>query len=360
MATTNTTDSTSASGGGSTGSTAKRSTAKRSTAKRSSATPPARKSTTRKSTTRKSTARKSTAKKATAKKATAIPASQMPAMQGEAAKPADEHVHEAIVHIKAARTGEGRKDPRFLGGRLFKRAGIQWVRNYHRLEVRGDLPKLGGPTMFVTNHGFGGITDLNAFAVWAVEQDLKLDRPLVALGHGMAWKVGGGEFFEGFGGVPASSHAAEDAFADGCHVLVIPGGDIEAAKTFSERNKVIFSGRSGFARVAMKAGVPILPVVTAGAGETLYCISRGETLAKVTGASRVLRLKALAVSISVPMGLTVGGPPYLPLPAKLVTTVLPLMTPNDGETADQLASRVHTEMQSAMDDMTRDRRFLLG
>lgn len=248
----------------------------------------------------------------------------------------------------------------FHAGRALKDAGRKWARTYHRLEVQGELPKLDGPALFVANHGFGGITDVNVFATWAVEQDLGLDRPLVALGHGMGWKMGGGGVMEGLGAIPASSSAAEDAFAEGCHVLVMPGGDLESFKPFSERNKVIFGGRSGFARVAMKAGVPILPIVTAGAGETLYVISRGEKLAKITGVERVLRLKALAVTISAPLGLTVGGAPYLPLPAKLVSRVLPLMTPMQGESSERFATRVHTAMQDAMDDMTKDRKFLIG
>lgn len=257
-----------------------------------------------------------------------------------------------------------RLNPTFYAGRTLKEGGRLWVRAYHRLEIRGDRPKLDRPVLLVTNHGYGGITDVNAFAAWVVEQELGMDRPLIALGHGMAWKVGGGAFFEGMGGVPASSDTALEAFENGCHVLVIPGGDVEGYKTFQDRDKVVFGGRSGFARLAMRAGVPILPVVTAGAGETLYAISRGERLAKLTGAEKVLRMKAFPVSISLPWGLTAGTVglmlPYLPLPAKLVTTVLPLMTPDEGEASEHFATRVHSAMQGAMDDMTRHRKFLIG
>lgn len=281
------------------------------------------------------------------------------------AAPAPLTVRESTVHIQSpvaakAPSGTRRKDPRYHAGRLTKSVGRAWVRAYHRLEVQGTLQRLDQPTLLVANHGYGGVNDVNVFATWVIERELELDRPLVALGHGMAWKIGGGSFMEGLGAVPASATAAQEAFADGCHVIVFPGGDLEAAKAFKDRNKVLFGGRSGFARLAMKAGVPILPIVTAGAGETLFVVSPGDRIAKVSGVERLLRLKTMPVTVSAPLGLTVGGGPYLPLPAKLVTRVLPLMSPLAGEGAAGFATRVQTAMQQAMDDMTRDRKFLLG
>lgn len=323
------------------------STAPRSTTRRV-ATPPATKATSTKA----------------ARATKAAPASRATPSAPSAAQPTLT-VRESTVHSQspvAATTPSGtrRKDPRYHAGRLTKSVGRAWVRTYHRLEVQGTLHRLDQPTLLVANHGYGGVNDVNVFATWVIERELELDRPLVALGHGMAWKIGGGSFMEGLGAVPASATAAQQAFADGCHVIVFPGGDLEAAKAFKDRNKVLFGGRSGFARLAMQAGVPILPIVTAGAGETLFVVSPGDRIAKVSGVERLLRLKTMPVTISAPLGLTVGGGPYLPLPAKLVTRVLSLMSPLAGEGAAAFATRVLTSMQEAMDDMTRDRKFLLG
>jgi hypothetical protein len=59
----------------------------------------------------------------------------------------------------------------------------------------------------------------------------------------------------------------------------------------------------------------------------------------------------------------VGGTgllPYLPLPTKLDTRVLPAMRALPGECADMFADRVHTAMRDALTAMTKDRRPLLG
>lgn len=240
---------------------------------------------------------------------------------------------------------------------------VSFVRRYHRLEIDLQTPAPEEPVLFVANHGFGGIFDLNVMASNAALEDLDLDRPVIFLTHQLAWTLGVGRVIEHLGARPASTESAEAAFAEGSHVMVFPGGDVEAAKSFSHRNEVIFGGRSGFARLAMEQKVPIIPIVTAGAGESLLVLSDGKSLAKKLKLDKLLRLKALPVSLSFPWGLSVGAVgqlPYLPLPTKLRTTVLPKMTPTKGEEAAEFAGRVQTAMQDAMTEMTANRRPLLG
>ncbi|MBU3750701.1 MAG: acyltransferase family protein, partial [Mycobacterium sp.] len=224
---------------------------------------------------------------------------------------------------------------------------VDFVRRYHRLEVDVQAEPFDGPVLFVANHGFGGILDLNVMAVTAALQDLALDRPVTYLTHQLAWTLGVGPVFESLGARPASQDSARQAFADGQHVVVFPGGDLDAGKPFAERNRIVFGGRSGFARLAIEEQVPIVPIVTAGAGESLLVLSDGERLARALRLDRLLRVKALPVSVSVPWGLNVGVVgmlPYLPLPTKLHTRVLPAVTPAAGEEADadRYAERIHT------------------
>lgn len=255
----------------------------------------------------------------------------------------------------------------YLAGRAFKRLNHEWTSRYHRVElqVEGDLPDLDArPHLIVANHGFGGVTDVNSGAFGTVDRALAPEHGIVALGHIMPWRLGMGAFMEGMDVVPAGPDAAMECFEAGNSVVVMPGGDVEAYKPFRDRNKVIFGGRTGFARLAMKAGVPILPVVTAGAGETLYCISRGEGLARLTGLQKAFRFKAFPITVSLPWGLNIGlvgmSLPYLPLPSKLTVRILAPMMPQEGEEAADFAARVQAAMQGAMDDMTKDRTFLLG
>ncbi len=240
---------------------------------------------------------------------------------------------------------------------------IEFVRRYHRLQVDVEAGALHDPVLFVANHGFGGIVDLNVMAVGAALEDLQLDRPVTFLTHQLAWTLGVGPIVEHLGARPASRESAHEAFAAGNHVVVFPGGDLDAAKTFADRNQIVFGGRSGFARLAMDEGVPIVPVVTAGAGESLLVLSDGERLARALRLDKLLRVKALPTSLSLPWGLNTGAVgmlPYLPLPTKLHTRVLAATTARTGEAAEDYAERIHTAMQDALTEMTRNRLPIIG
>ena len=232
----------------------------------------------------------------------------------------------------------------------FRKLGIEFVRRYNRLEIMAKQGSLTEPVLFVANHGFGGIFDLNVFAVGAALDHLQLDRPVTILTHQLAWTLGVGPLIEPLGARPASRQSAEEAFARGEHVAVFPGGDVDAAKSWEDRNRIVFDGR-------------VVPMVTAGAGESLFVVSSGERLARALRLDKLLRVKAAPISVSLPWGLSVGAVgmlPYLPLPSKLVTRVLAPLRATDGEDAAHFADRVHDAMQRTLDAMTAERTPLLG
>ena len=106
-----------------------------------------------------------------------------------------------------------------------------------------------------------------------------------------------------------------------------------------------------------------MPIVTAGAGESLFVLSDGKPLARALQLDKLLRVKALPISLSFPWGLNVGlvgMVPYLPLPTKMHTRVLPAMKPRKGEDGDHFAGRVQAAMQDALTTMTARRRPILG
>ena len=241
--------------------------------------------------------------------------------------------------------------------------GVGLVRRYCRLEIEVERSTFDSPVLFVANHGFGGIFDLNVFATYAALEQLDLDRPVTALTHQLAWTLGVGPLIEPLGARPASHDSASEAFAEGHHVLVFPGGDIEAGKPWDERNQIVFGGRSGFAGLAIEHEVPIVPIVTAGAGESLLVLSRGERLARALRVDKLLRIKALPLTVSLPWGFSVGAVgilPYLPLPTKLDTRVLSPLAAQPDEEPEAYAGRVQSVMQHALDQMTANRKPLLG
>lgn len=246
-----------------------------------------------------------------------------------------------------------------------ERLGIESVRLYNRLDLAVSPEALDepGPVLYVANHGFGGIGDLNVTATLAALDDMGRLPWTTVLTHRIAWTLGVGGLLEAIGARPASRESADAAHDAGRDVLVMPGGDVDCFKPWAERNRIVFDGRSCYAAWAVERGVPVVPIVSSGAGESLLVLPGGRRLARVTGADRLLRVKALPVTVSVPWGFNVGLVgflPYLPLPTKMRTTVLPPMRAREGEDAVAFAWRVETAMQAALDRDTRHRLPVLG
>ncbi|MBB3036576.1 1-acyl-sn-glycerol-3-phosphate acyltransferase [Hoyosella altamirensis] len=239
---------------------------------------------------------------------------------------------------------------------LVRRAGLAIVRRHNQHELHVDSPLPSAPALLVSNHGHGGITDLNVYALGATLDELGVRDSVVFLTHQIAWTLGFGAIAEQLGCRPASKESADEAFAARQYVAVFPGGDVDAAKPYQERHRIKFGGRSGYARLAMEHEVPVVPVVTAGAGNSLFVLSDGQKLAKALYLPRLLRVKTLPVTLSIPWGLTIGITailPYLPLPVKITTSVLPAMYPEEGETPADFAARVEQAMQARLDGLVR-------
>ena len=193
-------------------------------------------------------------------------------------------------------------------------------RYYFRVSVSGleHLPKKG-PALLVGNHS-GAINSpdmLMLFVAWYRHQGL--ERPLRALAHDAFFSMPGvGGLLRRFGAVPASPEAAAHVFAEDGFLLVYPGGDADAFKSFASRNRIQFFGRRGFIRLAMRHGVPIIPVCARGGHETLVVLSSGRRLSSALGLDKLLRVSNMPVSFSIPWGIT-PGPflPYIPFPVHI-------------------------------------------
>ncbi len=124
-----------------------------------------------------------------------------------------------------------------------------------------------------------------------------------------------------------------------------------------------FDRRCGVARLAIAHNVPIVPVVTARAGDSLFVLSDGQGLARALQLPRLLRVKALPISVSIPWGVSVGVAgmlPYVALSTKLTTAVMSAMTAQPGETAEDYAARVEAAMQARLNELVAHRKPLIG
>ena len=253
------------------------------------------------------------------------------------------------------------RDPDFIRERLPQ----LWLLTslYFRGEVRGlgNVPE-DGPVLMVGNHSGGNVTPDTHVLTLAFCTYFGVERAFYQLAHNLVVSMPGLGILRKFGTVAASHENARKALRAGAAVLVYPGGDYEVHRPVWERNKVDFARRKGFIRLALQENVPIVPVVSIGGQETALFLSRGETLARLLGLDRMLRLKVLPISIAPPWGLNVGDMAgHLPLPAKITVEVLPPIDVReefgDEPDLDEVYDHVVRLMQETLEALAAERRF---
>jgi 1-acyl-sn-glycerol-3-phosphate acyltransferase len=190
---------------------------------------------------------------------------------------------------------------------------------YFRAEVRGLERVPDEPSMLVGNHD-GGYLPVDGLCLgMSWHEHFGFSRPLYWMVHDLLFRVSRRlrAVLEVHGGLRASRHNADRAFDHGHSVFVYPGGDREAFRPFRERRTIDLGERTGFVAAALIRRVPIVPVVSVGAHETLFVLSRGKWLAQRLGLKRSLRAEVLPLWAGLPWGIGFGPMPHLPLPAKI-------------------------------------------
>ena len=138
--------------------------------------------------------------------------------------------------------------------------------------------------------------------------------------------------------------------------LVFPEGTKGPSKSYTDRYQLRRFGRGGFVEIAMRAGVPVIPIAVVGSEEAMPVILRLPTLARALGVPYVpITANLLAMG---PLGVVV------PFPAKFKLQVLDPVhfdVPADQERYSKSrimeeSERIRSYIQESVYDMLRDRR----
>lgn len=237
---------------------------------------------------------------------------------------------------------------------------------YFASEVHGwDRVPTERPVLFVGNHS-GGILSPDTTALitqWYSTRGFA--HPLALLTFDLALAIPGfGDMIRKLGGVPAGHDIAERSLESGASVVVYPGGDHEVYRPFWQRNRIDFDGRSGFVKLAIRTGTPIVPVVGHGGHDTLTVVARGDRIAHALGLDRV-RVKVMPLALGGPLGVMPAFLNPFPRPAKISLQVLDPIdmshvdpaAADDPEVVGACYDDVTTRMQTALTAMARQRPF---
>jgi 1-acyl-sn-glycerol-3-phosphate acyltransferase len=154
---------------------------------------------------------------------------------------------------------------------------------WFRVEWEGleKIPKTGG-ALIVANHAAAIPSDAPVI-MHGIEEEL--GRPVYGLADYLFRSVPVvGTLWSRTGGVAAHPENAYRLLREQQQlVLVFPEGGKGPGKTWDQRYKLRRFGRGGFVEIAMRAGVPIVPIAVVGAEESMPILFKIPTLAKALG-----------------------------------------------------------------------------
>ena len=242
---------------------------------------------------------------------------------------------------------------RSIARRIYDPVYRHWFRaDWEGLE---HIPTEGG-ALLVANHA-GAIPSDAPVIMHGIETEL--DRPVYGLAAhvfrrlpavGLAWSR--------LGGVVAHPDNAYRLLAEQDQlVLVFPEGTKGPGKHYNDRYRLRRFGRGGFVEIAMRAGVPVVPIAVVSAEESMPIIAKSATLA------RALRLPYLPITANhLLLGPILGTVTYLPAKFRLRVLepvrfdVEPGQLRYSRSVVMDAAEEIRQRIQAELHDMLRTRR----
>jgi 1-acyl-sn-glycerol-3-phosphate acyltransferase len=223
------------------------------------------------------------------------------------------------------------------------------MRRYHRFAVDGfEHLAAPGPALLVAYHARGFAVDV---CILSVEMHERLGYFPHAIFHeGIGRLPILRTMLRALGGVAGDHATLSEAVARGEHVIVLPGGGREAFRSACRRYRVDWGNRMGYLRLALRLGVPIIPIASRGVDSLYLGLNDGYRLGKRLGAP-------LKLPCWVATGATGLFPLSLPYPVRLRQRIGPRIhldadgpvDPRDGERLLALHRMVAARVQALLD-----------
>ncbi|MDB9375232.1 lysophospholipid acyltransferase family protein [Nodularia sphaerocarpa] len=259
------------------------------------------------------------------------------------------------------------RDPQFIESLM---PLLSFLYNYYfRVQTSGwDHIQPEQKVLFVGSHNGGLSAPDMAMMMYDWFRKFGFEKPVYGLMHPHVWQFTPAiaKIAAKSGAVIAHPKMAYAALRSGASVLVYPGGAEDVFRPHHLRNKIYFAGRQGFIKLALRENVPIVPVISTGAHDTLIVLADFYKILQqlhewgmpwLFGVDPVV----FPIYLGLPWGLAIGPLPNIPLPAPIQTRVCkPIIFERYGRDAasdrlyvNECYELVVNQMQQELDELVK-------
>lgn len=243
--------------------------------------------------------------------------------------------------------------------------------HYFRVKTDGwqHIPGSGN-VLFIGSHNGGWAAPDTVMMAYDWFKRFGTERPMYALMEPKTWQVLPplARLATQVGAVRATPQMAHAVLERQADLLIYPGGIQDVFRPHALRHRICFNGNQGFVKLALQAEIPIVPLISHGAHDTLLI------LADIYPQMQKLHQQGLPwllgidpgifpLYLGLPWGLGIGPLPNIPLPVPMHTRVCPAIyfdrygdeAARDRDYVDQCYDQVVQTMQQALDQLVQEK-----
>jgi 1-acyl-sn-glycerol-3-phosphate acyltransferase len=243
-----------------------------------------------------------------------------------------------------------------------------FYQHYFRVQTQGwdNIP--AGQFLLVGSHNGGLAAPDMVMTMYDWFRRFGTERLIYGLSHENLWKVNPplANLAMEVGSIAAHPKMAIAAIQRGASLLVYPGGAKDVFRPHRDRHKIQFAGRTGFIKLALRENLPIVPIISHGAHDTLIVLEDFYKQAKILHQWGIPWLfnadpEVFPVYLGLPWGIAIGPLPNIPFPVPIKTRVCPPITfprygrktTSDRDYVNTCVEKVQTQMQRQLNELSR-------
>lgn len=225
------------------------------------------------------------------------------------------------------------------------------------------------PVMFVGSHNGGLPAPDMHMMLFDFCTRFGPEKPLYGLMNPKVWKVmpTAARTAAQMGAVRAHPKMALAALNQKASIAVYPGGASDIFRPYSQRDHIYFHNRKGFIKLAIKKGVPIVPMISHGAHSTFIVLADIYPQIKQLhelGMPWMFGVdpETFPIYLGLPWGISFGPLPHIPIPVKIHTRICPPIrfertgskALKDHSYVETCFQQVKSQMQQSLDKLTEE------